>query len=159
MFDIAQQMSVAAAENKTRRVLVLMAQKDKVEMEDAIAEKMPKNSPVRIICRSGDPTSLNDLAMANVGAAKAVIVVSPDDGNPDARNLKTILALTQAASDQKNPRAVVAEFRDSANVEAVHAIGGAGVQAVMADDLISRIIVHSSRQIGIVSGVFRSARL
>jgi voltage-gated potassium channel Kch len=146
VFDIIQQLSIAAKEAKRRRAIVVMAPKDKVEMEDAIKAKVASHAHVSVICRSGDPTNLQDLQIANVDAAKSIIVISPDDGNPDVRNIKTVMALAQAHAAT---RRLVAEFRDSSNVEAVQVIAAQGVQAVMADDLISRIIVHSSRQSGL----------
>ena len=147
VFDIIHQLSMAAADERSRRVVAVLAPRDKVEMEGAITERaFPR---VRVMCRSGDPTDLRDLAMVNVEDARAVIVVSPKVGDPDARNIKTLLALTQATNTGQSQCRLVAEFRDTANVEAVRAMGAGRVQAIMADDLISRIIVHASRQSGL----------
>lgn len=147
VFDIIEQISHAAQDERAHRRVVVLAPNDKVEMEDALAEK--GYARVRVICRSGDPTDLRDLAMVNAAEARAIIVVSSPGGDPDARSIKTALALIQAIEDKRTRPRIVAEFRDSANVEAVRAIGGGGLQAVMADDLISRIIVHASRQSGL----------
>ena len=61
IFDIISELVVANTSRKRPRI-VIMANKDKVEMEDEIATKVPALSNTRIICRSGDPTDLYDLA-------------------------------------------------------------------------------------------------
>lgn len=149
VIDVIEQISLAAADAGERRTVAVLAPEDKVTMEDAIAEK--RFSRVRVICRSGDPTDLNDLAMVSAEEAQAAVVVSSQEGDPDARNIKSALALAQATQHAQSPCRIVAEFRNSANVEAIRAIGGDRLQAVMADDLIARIIVHASRQSGLSS--------
>ena len=61
IFDIISELVVANASRKRPRI-VIMANKDKVEMEDEIAAKVPTLRNTRVICRSGDPTDLYDLA-------------------------------------------------------------------------------------------------
>ena len=148
IFDIIRQLCLAHAGEAKFRV-VIMADKDKVEMEDEIAEKLKLPRNTQVICRSGDPTDLSDLAIVNLADAASVIIVSQLDGYPDARNIKTILALTHGPHRPDKPLRITAEFRNSANVAVVRAVSGEYVQPVMADDLISRIIVHSSRQSGL----------
>ena len=48
---------------------------------------------------------------------------------------------------------MVAEIREAHNTELARTVGGEEVQLVLADDLISRILVQSTRQSGL-SGVF-----
>ena len=48
---------------------------------------------------------------------------------------------------------IAAEIRDVANAEIARVVGGGEVQLVLADDLIARIMVQSTRQPGL-SGVY-----
>lgn len=60
-----------AGENQRRPRAVILAERDKVEMEDAIRERLGRNGRLRVVCRSGSPISLDDLAIANPQAALA----------------------------------------------------------------------------------------
>jgi len=141
---------LALADPKGR--IVILADRDKVEMEDEIATKAPKLR-VDVICRSGDPCDLNDLAIVNPGAAKSIIVLAPEGDDPDSQVIKTILAITNGPSRGAQAFQIVAEIREERNAELARVVGGPEVQIVLADDLISRILVQSTRQSGL-SGVF-----
>ena len=53
--------------------IVIMANRDKVEMEGEIADKVGDLKNTRIICRSGDPTDLYDLSIVNPRELEAQI--------------------------------------------------------------------------------------
>ena len=133
--------------------IVIMADRDKVEMEDEIAQKVPNLKNTRIICRSGDPTDLADLAIVSPQASRSIIVVSPDAADPDSRVIKTILALVNDPRRRKEKYRIAAEIRDGKNADLARIVGGDEVQLVLADELIARIVVNSSRQSGL-SAVF-----
>jgi hypothetical protein len=54
-----------------------LADKDKVEMEEEIRERVEVKGTTRIICRSGSPIDPNDLEIANPHSAKSIIVLPP----------------------------------------------------------------------------------
>lgn len=148
IFDIISELTIANASRKRPRI-VIMANKDKVEMEDEIAAKVGKTGKTGIICRSGDPTDLYDLSIVNPQESRSVIIVSPEGDDPDSQVIKSILALTNAPNRRKAPYRIAAEIRNSSNADVARVVGGKEVQLVLADDLISRIVVHSSRQSGL----------
>ena len=152
IFDIIAEL-IIANESRTRPRIVIMADRDKVEMEDEIAAKVGDLKNTRIICRSGDPTDLYDLGIANPRTCRSVIIVSPELDDPDSRVIKTILALVNDPDRRPEPYVIAAEIRDEANAEIARVVGGKEVQLVLADDLISRIMVQSTRQPGL-SGVY-----
>jgi voltage-gated potassium channel Kch len=118
-------------------------------MEDEIAAKIADLKNTRIICRSGDPADLYDLAIVNPNESRSIIILSPEADDPDSSVVKTILALTQSPSRRKEKYRIAAEIRDTHNAELARIVGGSEAQLVLADDLISRIVVHSSRQPGL----------
>jgi ion channel POLLUX/CASTOR len=126
-----------------------MAAKDKVEMEEEISAKVPDLRNTKVICRSGDPTDLYDLAIVNPNASRSIVVLSPEATDPDSSVIKTILALTQGPGRREEKYRIAAEIRDPSNAELAEIVGGGEAQLVLADDLISRIVVHSSRQPGL----------
>ncbi len=150
--DIISELAVANIGRKGSRIVIL-AGRDKVEMEDEIAAKDPKLYGTRVIVRSGDPCALNDLAIVNPDAAKSIIVLAPEGDDPDAQVIKTLLAITNGPARRAEPYDIVAEIRDASNAELARAVGGTEAQLVLADELISRILVQSTRQSGL-SAVF-----
>ena len=148
IFDILSELSIAN-ESRRRPRIVIMAAKDKVEMEDEIAAKVPNLRNTRVICRSGDPTDLADLAIVSPQTSRSIIVLSPEGDDPDSRVVKTILALVNDPRRRTEKYRIAAEIRDARSVELAKVVGGDEVQLVLADDLIARIVVHSSRQSGL----------
>ncbi|MFA4893538.1 hypothetical protein [Brevundimonas sp.] len=149
IFDILSELVIANASRKNPRI-VIMADRDKVEMEDEIADKVPDLGNTRIICRSGDPTDLFDLSLVNAQTCRSIIVVSPGGAaDPDSQVIKTVLALTNDPKRRDERYRIAAELRDARNAEVARIVGGDEVQLVLADDLISRIVVQSSRQAGL----------
>ncbi|HEV7719568.1 MAG TPA: hypothetical protein VGO70_11400 [Arsenicitalea sp.] len=148
IFDIISELSVANISRRRPRI-VIMANKDKVEMEDEIAAKVPDLRNTRVICRSGDPTDLYDLAIVSAQASRSIIVLSPEGDDPDSQVIKTVLALVNDPVRRIEPYQIAAEVRETKNAEIARVVGGKEVQLVLADDLIARIVVHSSRQSGL----------
>jgi voltage-gated potassium channel Kch len=148
IFDVISEL-VIANESRKRPRIVVMANKDKVEMEEEIAAKVPDLRNTKVICRSGDPTDLYDISIVNPNASRSIVVLSPDEADPDSSVIKTILALTQSPGRREEKYRIAAEIRDPANAELGEIVGGGEAQLVLADDLISRIVVHSSRQPGL----------
>jgi voltage-gated potassium channel Kch len=149
IFDIVSELCIANESRKKPRI-VIMADKDKVEMEDEIADKVRNLGKTEVICRRGDPTDLFDLSLVNGQTCRSIIVVSPEGvDNPDKQVIKTVLALTQDPKRRAERYQIAAELRDTANAEVARIVGGDEVQLVLADDLISRIVVQSCRQAGL----------
>jgi ion channel POLLUX/CASTOR len=103
----------------------------------------------KIICRSGDPTDLYDLAIVNPHTSRSIIVLSPEDEDPDSQVIKSVLALVNDPGRRPEPYMIAAEIREAQNTEVARIVGGKEMQLVLADDLISRIVVHTSRQSGL----------
>ena len=111
VFTILSELAIAN-ESKHRPAIVVLAEQDKVEMEDAIREKLPDLHGTRVICRTGTAIDLNDLRIANPTQARSIIVLSPDDDpEPDAHVIKTILALTRGPFRSDDTH-IVAEIRN-----------------------------------------------
>jgi voltage-gated potassium channel Kch len=148
IFDILSELAIAN-ESRRRPRVVIMADKDKVEMEDEIAQKARKLGKTRVIVRSGDPTDLYDLSIVNPQSSRSVIVLSPEVPDPDSHVVKTVLALVDDPQRRKTPYRIAAEVREMRNAEIARVVGGKELQLVLADDLIARIMVHSTRQPGL----------
>ncbi|KAA1418776.1 hypothetical protein F0U44_09810 [Nocardioides humilatus] len=161
IFTVISELTIAN-ESRRRPVIVVLADRDKVEMEDELRAKVPELRGTRVVCRSGAPSSIDDLAIARPGKARAVVVLSPE-GNVDPTGLdadseviKTLLALRAADPDGTGPR-IVAQLRDPANLEVARLIGrDRPGQLALLDvrETVARLIVQTSRQSG-AAAVYR----
>ncbi|MGI8704643.1 MAG: CASTOR/POLLUX-related putative ion channel [Sphingomicrobium sp.] len=150
IFEIVSQLATAN-ESRFRPRIVIMADRDKVEMEEEIAAKVPKLRNSKVICRTGDPTDLYDIHIVNPQESRSIIILSPETDDPDPSVIKTILSLVSDPERRDAPYRIAAEIREGDNAEIARVVGGGEVQLVLADDLISRIVVQSTRQPGLSS--------
>lgn len=148
-----------AEANRNRRdaCVVILADRDKVEMDTEIAEAM-EGSKLRIVTRSGSPMSFGDLGLLALGRSRSVIVLSPDyhpdgslvsDSEADTRVLKTLLAITKRENDQ--PQHIVAEIQDLRTGPVARMVAGERAALIQASTLISRLLVQSGRQPGLAA--------
>ncbi len=85
---------ITANENKKDACIVVMGEMDKIEMQDAIRERVPETKSTRIVCRTGSPIEMNDLELVSLNTARSIIILSPETEDPDAEVIKTVLAIT-----------------------------------------------------------------
>lgn len=147
IFTILSELSIAN-ESEKNPCIVVMAERDKVEMEDQIRDKVPEMRNTRVVCRSGSPIDLRDLQIVNPHDARAVIVLSPEGDDPDPSVIKTMLALTRAPNRRPTPYHIVAEIQDSENLEAARLVGGDEAVLIDKGETVARIIVQTARQSG-----------
>ncbi|MEV7007289.1 potassium transporter TrkA [Streptosporangium sp. NPDC051022] len=144
VFTIAAEL-VQAHASDNGSVISILADKDKLDMEDDIRRHVPDTGRTKLVCRTGRPTEPADLDLMNLDSARSVVVLSPQGDDPDAHVIKTLLALAKRAGDHPP---VVAAIARTANMAAARLAGGPDVLLVDSDDTASRLIVQSSRQSG-----------
>ena len=140
---------VLANENRHKPRIVILAEKDKIEMEDEIRDEIGGTGKTKIICRTGTPLSLNDLEIVNPHQARSIVVIAPESEDPDSEVIKTILAITNNPNRRQEPYHIVAELAEPRNVEVAKMVGRDEAELVVTGDLIPRIIVQTSRQSGL----------
>lgn len=149
IFNILSELMRANA-NQKKASLVILADKDKVEMEDEIRARVEQIGRTKIICRSGSPLDAADLEIVNPHAAKAIIVLPPEDADPDTAVVKTVLAITNHPQRREQPYHIVTQIGDPKNKELLEMIGERDrVQAILSGDLIARLTAQTSRQSGL----------
>lgn len=149
IFSLLSELSIANA-NKKDACVVILADKDKVEMEDEIREHVPDLKTTRVVCRTGSAMELTDLDRVSVQTSRAIVVLAIEGSDdPDSDVIKTVLAITNGPNRRKEPYHIVAEIQDPANVEAAELVGRDELEIVLTGDLISRITVQTCRQSGL----------
>jgi len=140
---------IIANANQKRPCIVILADRDKVEMEDDIKAKFASTGNTRIICRSGDPLDLDDLAVVDPHGARSIIVLAPEEDNPDIHVIKSVLAITNNPERKAEPYHIVGEIRDEKNLEAAALVGNGEAIYVQGEDLIARVTAQTCRQSGL----------
>ncbi len=148
IFTIVSELAIANQNKKNARIVIL-ADREKVEMEDEIRDKVEQLFSSKVICRKGSPNDMTDLRIANCNASKSIIILAAEEGNPDPMTIKTILAITNDPQRRQAPYHIIAEVKDRRNLEVARMIAKDEVELLMTDDIIGKIMVQTSRQSGV----------
>ena len=149
VFTILNELMIAN-ENQPRARIVVLADKDKVEMEEEIWERVETRGKTRIICRNGIPLDPNDLEIASPHTAKSIIVLPPESKDPDTEVIKTVLAITNNPQRHKEKYHIVTQIHYAKNFPVLKMVGEDDhLQAVLTRDLIARVVAQTSRQSGL----------
>ncbi|MBI5529501.1 MAG: potassium transporter TrkA [Deltaproteobacteria bacterium] len=148
VFTIVSELTVAN-ENQKNPCVAILADKDKVEMEDTIRDKVGDTKNTRVVCRTGSPIDLNDLDIIGIHSSKSIVVLAPDVADPDPEVVKVVLAITNHPFRRQEPYHIVAELHDPRNVEVAKMVGKDEVEVVLVSDLVARVIAQTCRQSGL----------
>jgi voltage-gated potassium channel Kch len=148
IFTIVSELALAKTNQRKPRIAIL-AEKDKVEMDDELRERAGDLGKTRVVCRTGIPLDPTDLEIVNPHDARSIIVLAPETERPDAPVLKTIMALTNSPHRRPEPYHIVAEIRNPRNIDIARLVSREETQFVLSRDVIARIAVQTSRQSGL----------
>lgn len=155
IFSVIDQLSEAyAAEG--RIICVVMAEKEKLEMEEALYDKVQYLHRVKLVVRSGSSVVLGDLEKVSFAQARAIVVLindsdAEDAEKADARVMKSLMAIfnhPEARNIQEKLR-VTAEVMLSANQELAIIASNNRARVVKTNEMISKIILQTARIAGL----------
>jgi len=146
---------VEANESEDDPVVVIMSEKDKPWMDEYLRSNFKDRGNTRIVTRSGNPASPENLAHVNAEAAKSVIVLANCDDNAseaqqvasDARGIKVVLALETAAPDAEFP--IVTELFLERNRQVVLGMLPGRVKVIDSEEILAKVMVQTSRTSGL----------
>ncbi len=145
VFTVVSELCVAN-ENQSKPRIVVLADREKEEMEDELATRVEETRGTRIVCRTGDPASLHDLTQVAAEHARAIIVLGGDEGG-DADVVKGVLAALYVVGDRDV--SIVAEVEDVETARALEEASSSRVRTVRSMDVIARITAQACRQAGL----------
>lgn len=148
IFTMVRELVIANL-NRENPCIVILADRDKVEMEDELREKAGDSRNTKIVCRSGNPIDVGDLEIVSPQTSRSIIILPPEVANPDATTLKIILAITQSKNRRTEPYHITAQIHDPKNMEVAKMVGKDEVELVPISDMISRLIAQTCRQSGL----------
>lgn len=148
IFTILSEL-LEANSNYKNMCIVILGDKDKVEMEEEVKQNISDFRTTRIVCRSGKPVIMKDLDMLNLEEARSVIVLAPEKKDPDAEIIKTILAIVNHPNRSDKKYHIVAEIDDVKNANICKMVGKDELELVQSTDIISKITAQTCRQSGL----------
>ena len=148
VFTVVSELVTANA-NQGRSAIVILADRDKGDMDDDIRSRLPHTGKTSIVCRSGTPMDIDDLEIARLETSRSIVILSPETDDPDADVIKTMLAVTNNPNRRPEPYHIVAELHDPENLDVARLVGGDEAQLIVAGDLIARITAQTCRQAGL----------
>jgi ion channel POLLUX/CASTOR len=140
---------VIANQSQPRSCIVILGDRNKIEMEDDIRSRVGRTGRTRIIVRRGNPMDSAALDIVSLETAKSIIIVPPDNDQPDSDVIKTLLAITNAANRRTGPFNIVAAIRDPDNAEIARMVGGDDVEVIQTGNLVARVTAQTCRQAGL----------
>ena len=144
IFTILSEL-IEANSNQKNACIVIMSQTDKVEMDEAIRNRIPDTKTTRIVTRNGSAIDLNDLGLLSLHTAKSIII----NENDDADVIKTLLAVINSPTERTTPYQIVAVLREPKNVDVARIAARGQAEIILEDTIISRIIAQTCRQSGL----------
>ncbi|MCK5785067.1 MAG: potassium transporter TrkA [Candidatus Sabulitectum sp.] len=148
VFTIVSELSIAN-ENQNNPCVTVMANRDKVDMEEEIREKVPNMRNTRVVCRTGRPVEPGDLEKMSLHTSKSIIILSPDTENPDPEVIKIMLAINSRPSERENPVHIVALINNPDSIQAARIVGGDQAEIILAGDIIARMAAQTCLQSGL----------
>ena len=147
--SIITELVIANNQYSSKYAVVILAEKDKVEMEDTIRDKVGNTGNTSIICRTGNPVEILDLQIVNLESAKSIIILSPEKSYADITIIKTVMAILNSGIERSKPFHIVTEARYDENREIIKMIGKDQVEVILPNLIVSKIIAQTCRQPGL----------
>ena len=146
LFSILSEL-IIANENEKKPRIVILSEKDKEELENEIASKIPDCKNTKIICRCGDTSQFTDLYNVSIEDCSQVIVLAEDDFVV----MKTVLAATTLLDQSNVPEStyITAVVKEEESLEAIKIAGGSRLELLFFKKTISRIFAQTCRQNGL----------
>jgi ion channel POLLUX/CASTOR len=155
IYSVIDQLSEANQEKGRNITVVVMAEREKLEMEEKLRLKVQHLKHVKLVVRSGSSVSISDLARVAYDRAQAIIVLvdendAEDPDRADGRIIKTLLAIYNHPDgfDADKIR-VTAEVLSAANQDVAQLASKRRAQVVKTNEMISKIILQTSRISGL----------
>ena len=131
---------IEAQENFRKKIVVILSEKDPVEVLRDIHAQTPKSKSIKIIIRMGNPARKEDLEMVSAATAKSIIITTQND----IAVIKQILALKKTNMFALHDSSyIVAMVEDAHNLEVIEKIGEGRIETIYLEELKSKVFARS----------------
>ncbi|MBP5974140.1 hypothetical protein HW132_15670 [Brasilonema sp. CT11] len=157
VIDIIQEL-VVGNESEPDAVVVILSQQEKEEMDNFLRNNLGTLKTTRVVTRNGSITNLNELNKVGIKVAKSVIILNdaktsdPDEVKTlaDARVVKAVLAVL-AANEEDSLPSIVVELHSHQYRRLAENIAPGAVTTLNEADILARILVQTSRSVGLAA--------
>jgi len=129
--------------------IVVLAERDKEEMEQNIFESLADLRGTKVVVRSGSPILATDLKKVAAASARAIIVMSQENLEPDESDAMALRVTLSLTGMEKLNGHVTVELSDVDNRHLIELVGRKKVETIVSHDLIGRIMIQCARQPGL----------
>jgi K+/H+ antiporter YhaU regulatory subunit KhtT len=155
VLEIIRELIVANESEKDPSVVVL-AEREKDEMDDFFRDRIEDMKNTRIVARSGSTSSIHMLRRVGISTARSVVILNDaavdaqeeDKSLSDARVLKTILALISCTGEESAPP-IVAELHSENMRKLAKNICPDKVSLIDEHLILAKLMVQTSRVSGL----------
>lgn len=123
--------------------IVVLADQDKVFMEDEISEKVSRKGKGRIICRNGDPIDLDDLEIVNPHLARSIIVISNEESDADVQSIKCISAIVNHPNRKEEAYNIIVELDTDEHRDIASLVGKDELTLITYSEVMARIVAQT----------------
>ena len=148
VFTLISELILANA-NRPDTCIVVLSEEHKAEMEDKLHDVLGRLHRIRLVCRTGSPSNMADLGMVNVQTARSIVILNETQDHSDVQLVKTLLAITNIPRAVPEPYHIVTQVQNPRTLDVIQVIGRNEVEVVLEQNVLSRIIVQTSRQSGL----------
>jgi hypothetical protein len=147
---------VIANESEKDACVVILADKDKQEMDDVLRLRIGATKSTRVVTRSGDVSTLTNLDLVSLEASSSVIILASCEdtdsadrkASSDAKAIQTVLA-TMGNEVENEEFSVIVEIFNPTHREIVRSSFPEHVITVNTSDILAKLLVQTSRSIGL----------
>ncbi|MBN2535353.1 MAG: hypothetical protein JXB88_20920 [Spirochaetales bacterium] len=169
IFDVMKEL-IVANESERNGIIVILSEEDKETMDHKIAKQFSRMKTMKIITRTGDTSSLNELKRVNAKEAKSAIILSccPDSSSDDmkeisdTKTIKTILALLMSREEylinynrastnveEKAHMTIVAEIFSNEKRKILDSLRFRNVISIDSREILGKLLVQTSLSSGL----------
>lgn len=146
---------IIANESEKDKAIVVLAEKDKTEMDDFFRDRIADTKTTRIVTRSGSTSSTQVLRRVSITTAHSVVILNEvradaqlqEKETADSRVLKTIMAV-MACVGEKNLPPVVAELH-LPNMQKLARTLSPNISIIDEHSMLAKLMVQTSRTPGL----------
>ena len=134
--------------------VVILSNHDIEYMQEMIRISDISHPNIKTILRTGSPNNITELKRVAFHKAGSIIVLADESGenekeNPDIKVIKSLMVLNSFKDWHSSKPNIVAELQHKENYEVANIAGSDNIPIVTSSEIISKIVVQSSRQPGL----------
>jgi K+/H+ antiporter YhaU regulatory subunit KhtT len=142
---------VIANDNHPNSCITILADADKIEMEDKIHAVLDAKCKTRIVCRSGNPALILDLDLVSINTAKSIVILESANDTSGLSIMKTILAIVNNPNRRIEPYHIVTAVDNPKIIDSIKLISEDEVEIIYKGEFISKIEAQTLLQAGLSS--------